>query len=100
MQVLLVANDNDVELMGVSDRRDDLPVNDATVTFALTTVGGESRSTGSLTYVPGSDGLYRGTIESNVSLTDGVNYRLTVTATAGTKNGQWVIACIARTRTD
>lgn len=60
-------------------------VNDATLTFTLKDSAGSAvngASSVSMTYVSGTNGCYRGTMEDNVSLTENATYYLEGTATA------------------
>lgn len=100
MQILLVANDNDVYLNSLLDSRTKQPVNNATITYALKDTLGSTVTTGSLTYVSGTAGQYRGTIESTVAVLNETEYVLEITASQGTRNGFWKISCEGRDRLD
>jgi len=82
---IYVGSDNRIELTGLRDPDDDSYVNDATVTALLKDSTDTSTISGSsitLTYVTGSDGDYRGSIPSSVSLTAGTAYYARITATS------------------
>jgi hypothetical protein len=80
---LYVGSDNLVEWDGLLDNLTEEYINDATIAFVLKpAAGGSNVASGSLDYVADSDGLYRGTIEEDTSLTVGTKYALEVTATA------------------
>jgi hypothetical protein len=85
-----ISSDNLVTVDALTDPIDDSYVNDATVTAKLTSdaagVTTVVNSSITLTYVAASDGKYQEAMPSTVSLTDGVNYYLFITATSGTQN--------------
>lgn len=85
-----ISSDNLVTVDLLTDPVDDSYVNSATVTAKLTTdAAGASTVSGSsitLTYVTSSNGKYQEAIPSTVTLTDGTNYYLFVTAASGAKN--------------
>ena len=82
---LYVGSDNRIELTGLRDPDDDSYVNDATVTALLkddtdtTTVTSSSIT---LDYVAASNGNYRGSIPSTVTLVDGTSYYVRITASS------------------
>lgn len=94
-----------VTLSGLSDARDDSPVNDATVTATLLDTAGEE-VTGetwpvALAYVADSDGDYRGVVSNAVELTERRRYTLRIEATrAGLGSGEWEIPVRALDRTE
>lgn len=77
--------DRNVPKSGLYDNNLEKFINDATVTFTLkdsagSTVSGASAQ--SMTYVTGTKGVYEGTLEDGVSLTENSVYYLEITATA------------------
>jgi hypothetical protein len=82
--LLVFWGDRHVPGSGLYDESTESFVNDATVTFALKNSAGStvSGSTGTCTYVSGSNGCYEGVLEDSVSLTENSTYYLEVTATA------------------
>lgn len=76
--------DRDTPNSGLYDNNLRSFVNDATVTFLLKDTGGStvSGSTGTCSYVTGTQGVYEGVLEDGVSLTEGATYYLQITATA------------------
>jgi len=74
--------------------------NSATVTFTLYQSDGTSAvsgGSGTCSYITGSQGCYRGTLEDGVSLTSGTTYILEVLATgSGDRIGRRRISYVAR----
>ena len=100
---LFAGNDNPVEWDGVTDVDGNF-VSDATVSASLRDSEGAVLSppvTFGLTYVSGSDGRYRGKLQSSaVTLVAGTEYKLFLTATrAGDDDTHIEIPCLALTRT-
>lgn len=90
---LYINSDAYVEYLDARDSADNLALNSATVTYTLyrsaLTPGGArvavSGGTGTLTYVGGSSGNYRGTIQSTVTatLTVGLPYEVEIVFVQG-----------------
>jgi hypothetical protein len=81
--VLLVGNDLPVYFNGVQDAAGEYR-SDAVVTADLLDSNGATVVSGiTLSYLTGSSGRYRGTIQSSVSLTAGAEYTLILLATIG-----------------
>jgi hypothetical protein len=81
-----IDTDNCVQITGLKDVVTDQYVNDATVTGVLTDKNGNTvTGAGSLSfeYISGSNGNYAGEIPSTVTLTEGEQYTLTITAMGG-----------------
>lgn len=88
MEVLLHANDNLIEVLGVQRQDTDAYLNGATVTVTLMDAFSGVSITGqvwpmTLSYVAGSNGDYRGTINYNASLTKGLDVIADVTVDGG-----------------
>ena len=87
---LYVDNDNTILLEDLYDTVGAAYITDATVTWVLKNAAGTTITSGSLSYVTGTSGTYRGNIEEDTALTVGAVYELTVTAAAsGDRNGEW-----------
>lgn len=104
LATLLIGNDHIVELAGLHDEISGSYLNAATVTARLKTVAGVEVAGESwpitLTYVTGSNGNYRGTIEDAVVLESGKSYMLEITADGGGDLiGFWRKELIAQYRT-
>lgn len=91
-EALIIGADNPVELDRLFDAWDAANIdgskkwiNDATVTFTLKSgsYAGSTIASGTLSYVAGSNGKYRGVIEDDVALIDGTTYYEEVTADCG-----------------
>lgn len=98
--VLFISSDMTWTLPGVKNAVSGAFLNAGTCTYILkksdgTTVTG---GTGSLSYVSGSDGDYRGTIESTVTtlLKNGDPYWLEVTFAEGGLDRFWRLPCVAQ----
>ena len=63
MEAIYIDEDNVIQWDGMADSTDSTYINDATATYAIKTLGGTSKATGSLAYVSGSDGKYQGTLD-------------------------------------
>lgn len=76
--------DRDTPGSGLYDNNLRSYVNDATVTFLVKDSAGAtvSNSSGTCTYVTGTQGCYEGVLEDNASLTENSTYYLQITATA------------------
>ena len=86
MILLAIGSDNLVELEGLKNEQTGAYVNTATVSMvlrnaALELISGEEAI--SLGYVLESNGDYKGTLPSSLTLTSGARYFLDVTATVG-----------------
>jgi hypothetical protein len=97
-----VSNDNTLQVDGLKDD-DDEYINDATVsctgiyTEAGAVVSGDSFPK-TLTYVTGSDGRYRATLEQVLALVDGETYYAVITVTGGGLHAEFRPLFVARTR--
>lgn len=102
-QYLYVGNDNEVMFGGVQDADGNF-VSNATVSMTLADPASPTvnllGSAVTLSYVTGSNGRYRGVIQSTVALVAGVTYDLVITATvAGDADTSIRISAEALTRT-
>lgn len=89
-EVIYYLNDMLLELTGLQDLVDDSYVNDATVAVTLTDGTSGEEIVGetwplTMPYVSGSDGNYRGTLVSTLTLTLGQRVIADVTVDAGLK---------------
>lgn len=75
---LLIGNDMDVIVEGLRLRADGSYVNDATLSAVVEGVDG---ATCDLDYVAGSNGNYLGVLPGDITIVDGTEYTLTITAT-------------------
>jgi len=76
--------DRDTPNSGLYDNSLKSFVNDATVTFTLKNSSNSAvsgASSVSMSYVTGTNGVYEGTLEDGVSLTENATYYLEITAT-------------------
>lgn len=80
------SSDNDVVVTATTLASSDDYVNTASVAWTLRDSDLASVSTGDCEYVTGSNGEYRGTIPSSVSVTDGALYFLDVAVADGSAN--------------
>lgn len=80
----VVWGDREVPNSGLYDTNLERFVNDATVTFRLVDSNNSavSGSSGTMSYITGSKGLYEGVLEDNVSLSENSTYYLEITASA------------------
>lgn len=90
---IFINNDNRIVLTGLKNESTDAFENGATVTMTLydsanTEVTGQSWPA-TLTYITASDGNYEGTLDDGLSLTDGQDYEVRITAVASGANGEW-----------
>lgn len=96
---IYILNDTVVELRALKNAVTDEYVNDATVTVTIKDILG-SAVTGltfpiTLTYVTGSNGIYRATLDKALSLSDGLSYFAEITAASGGVDGFWRVPLIA-----
>lgn len=86
---LYVNADNVIQLTGLSADGGTTYVNNATVTFSVTTSAGTAvtGASGTLTYQSASNGNYEGSFPSTVSLTEGGRYNLNITVDADEADG-------------
>jgi len=76
---IFIGCDNLVEWDGAQNEADDSYLNDATATFTLKTLAGVAVVTDvAMSYVTDSDGVYQGTLQSTVSLTENAEYYVEV----------------------
>lgn len=100
---LYIANDHVLELNGLKDAVTGSYINSATVTAVLkdqvgNQVPGQTWPL-TLSYVSGSNGIYRGTLENTLSLTPGVRYVAEITVSgAGIPDSQFVLNVVAAKR--
>lgn len=90
---IYINNDNRVVLTGLKNESSGNFENSATVTMTLydssgNTVSGQSWPA-SLSYIAASNGNYEGTLDDGLSLTEGADYEVRVTATASGATGEW-----------
>lgn len=71
--------DNIVKLAGLKDTVTLAYVNDATVTYEFKSATAATLTSGTLSYVAASDGIYRGTVDASVDFKVGSKYYLEVT---------------------
>ena len=99
---IYITSDGRVRWDRLRDARDETYVNNATVTFSLTTAAGaavHASATGvSMPYVASSDGRYQGILPKAAAdlLVDGTGYVLTLTATRGGYSVIRKLICKAR----
>ena len=76
--------DRHIPNSGLYDNNLEQFINNATVTFVLKDSAGSavSGASGTLSYVTGTKGVYEGSLEDGVSLTENSTYYLEITATA------------------
>ncbi|MGH8626450.1 MAG: hypothetical protein ACREYC_14670 [Gammaproteobacteria bacterium] len=83
VDVIYLANDNLLELQGLTNAASGAYVNDATVTATVVDKNGANVAGGSwpltLAYVAASNGKYRGTLQETLTLTEGQDYTAKVT---------------------
>lgn len=91
MEVYFHQNDNLLELTGLKDEATGLFVTDATITAVMKTsadveVAGQVWPL-SMSYIDGTDGTYRGILDSEleVAVNDRVNVEVTILASGGRK---------------
>ena len=95
-KAIYLSNDHLLELRGLKNIAADEYIDDATVTVTLVDeegveVAGQSWPL-TLSYVPGSDGIYRGTLEDALDLTENLEYTAKITASGGSNlAGYWEI---------
>lgn len=103
---ILIRNDNDFRVRGFRDTRI-TPLTDSylnaatTATWELRTAkspGGSQVSSGTLSYVTGSNGEYVGGIDDAVSLTEGTEYWLHIVLAQGGVQGDWEVPLTAARR--
>lgn len=102
--VLYQANDMLIELAGLKNGLDDTYYNAATVQVTLRDAAGAEVAGGpawpqALTYVAGSNGVYRAVLDDSITLVPDARYSAIVTADAG--NGlkaRWELPCVCRVR--
>ena len=92
-KIIQIDNDNYLQVSGLRNGATAAYVNDATVTATLkdsagTDVPGQAWPLG-LSYVPGSDGVYRGVLQDSLTLTAGDEYKTVITAVGGGLNASW-----------
>jgi hypothetical protein len=95
---LHISCDCDLNLTGLTDNRTEESINDATVTGVLKKLDGtavDGADSLVFSYVDGSDGNYRSTLPSTVSLVRGQRYFLEVTISASGRDGFRRIQCAA-----
>lgn len=103
IHVLHVGNDHVLEVAGLRNELTGAALNSATVTVTLVD-SAAAEVTGdtwpkTMSYVSGSDGVYRATLVYGLGLTAGARYTARITADAG--NGlraYWEMECVARPR--
>lgn len=101
--ILYVGSDNVIEVAGLQNELSGAFLNSVTVTVTLKDAAG-SNVTGdswpkTMTYLTGSNGVYRATLGYALSLTAGIRYTATIAANGGAGlRAQWDIECIARSR--
>lgn len=98
-----VDNDNQLRVDGLRDA-DDAYINDATVVCTQVLDASDAAVTGdtfpkTLTYVPASDGNYRGTLQQTLALVDGQTYTATITVDGGGLQARFDVPFTARVRT-
>lgn len=102
-QILWIGNDNLVELQGFRAAADGAYLNGAAVTITLLDAAGEEVAGETwpkpMAYVTGSNGTYRATLASGLTLTEHANYTAVVSANGGSgKVGNWRLDVMARYR--
>lgn len=80
---LYVANDNVLELNGLIDKVAGTYINTAAVTYLLKDSNGTTVDSGSMTYVPSSNGIYRATLADTLIVTAGNSYTAIIDADGG-----------------
>ena len=102
-KAIYLSNDHLLELRGLKNIATDAYIDDATVTATLVDEEGvEVAGQGwplTLSYVSGSDGIYRGTLTDSLSLTEDLEYTAKITASGGSDlAGYWEIPLRAAIR--
>jgi hypothetical protein len=87
-EILFMQSDNLIEVSGVKNVATDAYLNSATVTVTLKDAGTDINLSGqswplTLSYVPESNGNYRGTITNDVLTTSGQRLKAAVSVDAG-----------------
>jgi hypothetical protein len=100
---VFVGNTNEIELLGLKSEIEETFIDDAAVTVTVKDADGNSIAGQSwpatLTFVDGSEGDYRGTLEHDLDLEAGEEYVAHVDANAGAnRRGHWEFAFTAKTR--
>lgn len=98
MLTLYIDSDNLVEVTGLKDASSGDYINTADVAWSLKRhPSGTEVASGSMDYVTGTDGNYRGTIENTATLMEGQRYWLDVTVSgSGVPDGFSRDKCIAK----
>jgi len=89
-----------VEVNGLKNDVTGLVVNDATVTFTLKdTAGTVIDGPTAMTYVPASNGVYRGTLADTVAIVVGTRYVVQIDVDAGAGlTAKWELDAVCQTR--
>lgn len=103
-QVYYKGNDMVAEVYGLRDAATDAYHNAATVQATLKDATSGTPLTGqtwpkTLSYVTGSNGVYRGVLEDTLVVTVGQTLTLEITVTSSSMTAFWQIPAIAQTRT-
>jgi len=101
--VLYKGNDMVLELSDLTNETTGANVNDASVTVTLVDSAGIAVAGDTfpktMTYVTGSDGLYRTTLLDTMTLTENAKYKAKISANAGDgKQGYWEKDLICKIR--
>ena len=99
--ILLIANSNTLELLGLRNNITGSYINTATVAASLETLRGVSVQAEPivLTYVADSDGCYRALLDADISIENNTRYKLTMTAQGEGLKATWEDYIQAKIRT-
>ncbi len=102
VQVLYKENDQVIELSGLKDAIADTFINDATVTASIVDSAGDDLAgmtfPATMTYVSGSEGVYRVTLEETLVVNVGQFVKAIIIAIKGSLQGKWTIDMQANIR--
>lgn len=103
VKTLYLGNDSTIELAGLKNGLDDVYANTATVQVTLKDSAGVNVVGATwpltMTYVTGSNGIYRATLDDALSLVRDARYTAIVTVDAGGGlKARWELECVCRVR--
>lgn len=102
---VFVDNDNYIELNGLKDAISGAFLNAAAVTVHIRDTAGIDLAGPSgfswpetMSYVSGTDGIYRVTLDKSLNWIAGIRYKATITSDESGSDGQWEIDLLAEVR--
>jgi hypothetical protein len=103
MDVLYLANDNLVQIVGLQDVAAPATeyINSATVVCTIRDSAGNAVAGATnipCQYQGGSNGIYNGVVEDTVTLVEGAYYTAVIDASSGGLKGHWEVPCRAAIR--